>query len=422
MKVISSSLQEVKYSTWYIKTDSYVFKLFQDNFTVSTNLYREWKIWSQCFGDVIVINGPSSSGKTTYGKYLSGFGFNLISLDDIFYESYFRLMCDSGIDKHLQELLLLAKKFILKEDLSKLIDGFEIDEKKYIQYEIQVIKAIQSNILKVTENTELPSFIQVMSCLYNNAKEFLFSGRNVVVDVLFPESSSFDMLSFAFHYYPMTNILLYSSLEDNLKKCFQRNYQFIKEVSDDYRYPSQVISQYSDFYEFISERDLNLKSCIGAYVDIKGLKQVLGVVEYCQYNLTKIIQQRGIKELITFDNEQILKDATNKLSVLIKGSSDYLLVAAKVKYDYIINSAHLTKIYSVKNALVSKTALDIKDFIRNFVSDANTQALIYKNDKTLPSIIGSNGRVVEYEMIDGMLNYLGEQETMNLLEHMECYM
>lgn len=53
------------------------------------------------------------------------------------------------------------------------------------------------------------------------------------------------------------------------------------------------------------------------------------------------------------------------------------------------------------------------------ISTPNIRALIYKNDKTWPSIVGDYGRIVEYELLDGMLNFLGGQEEIHLLGNIE---
>ena len=421
MKIIINPKQNSRCKEFYIHNEGHVFNLVLENFNFSGNLYKEWKIWSQCFGNVMTINGPSSSGKTTFSRYLGSFGFNIISLDDVFYECYFDLMCKPSlyISGVLQEKLVFVKTFIKKEDLPRFIDGFKVEEKKYTEAEVQVISEIQSNILEITQHTRMPSLIEIMSCVYDNAKEFLFSGRDVVVDVLFPDSSSFELLSFAFRYYPMTNVLLYSSLEDNLKKCLQRNYCFSKELSEDYRYPSQVISQYNDFYKFVPEKDHILGDHLSARVDTRGLKQVLEVVEYCEHRLIDIIQYRGITELVTLNNQQILKNATNILKVLMEDSNGRLLVVPKVKYDHIFNATNLTKIYVAKNSLTDKEALNIS-LIGNLPS-TDFRALIYKNDGTLPSIVGSHGRIVEYEFLDGVLYPFGKQEEIHVLGNVDDY-
>lgn len=414
MKIIINPKQNWKFKGFDIRNKNYAFNLLLEHFDFSRNLYKEWEIWSRCFGNVMIINGPSSSGKTTFSKYLGEFGFNIISLDDIFYECYFDLMCQSAfcISDILQEKLIFVKTFIKKQDLPKFIDGFKIEEKNYTVDEIQVIKEIQSDILEITKHTRMPSSIEIMSCVYDNAKEFLFSGRDVVIDVLFPDSSSFELLSFAFRYYPMTNVLLYSSLEDNLKKCLQRNYCFVKELSEDYRYPSQVISQYNDFYKFVPAKDHTLSNDLGACVDIIGLKQILEVVEYCEHRLVDIIQYRSITELVSLNSSHILKRAITMLKVLMADSEDCLLVVPKVKYDYIFNTTNLTKLYA-RNALTNKDMLSIDSI--GVLSNTDVRALIYKNDGTLPSIVGSHGKIVEYEFLDGVLYPFGEQNAIDVL-------
>ena len=59
--------------------------------------------------------------------------------------------------------------------------------------------------------------------MYNVAQKFIFSGQNVLLDVM-AYGEEINMLHYSFRYYPIKIGLLYSPLEENLIKCFQRNY------------------------------------------------------------------------------------------------------------------------------------------------------------------------------------------------------
>ena len=58
-RAIGDNISQVSYITTTVGSFSVV------------DLYMEWKIWSRCFGKVVVINGVSSSGKSTLSHYLS---------------------------------------------------------------------------------------------------------------------------------------------------------------------------------------------------------------------------------------------------------------------------------------------------------------------------------------------------------------
>lgn len=45
----------------------------------------EWRlIWFKCLGKVLLLNGTSSSGKSTAARYFSYIGFQIISIDELY--------------------------------------------------------------------------------------------------------------------------------------------------------------------------------------------------------------------------------------------------------------------------------------------------------------------------------------------------
>jgi len=99
---------------------------FYNNNAISTiSLFNEWHIWSKCFGKLIIVNGVSSSGKTTLVSRLSEFGWNIVSLDDILNKILF-----DDLNHFIPHLLLSAQKYLSSNDFLKLISGLKFNEEK----------------------------------------------------------------------------------------------------------------------------------------------------------------------------------------------------------------------------------------------------------------------------------------------------
>jgi hypothetical protein len=82
--------------------------------------------------NIVLLDGPSSSGKTMIGKFLEKYGYKLISRDDIMYES--RRRATAEYFKNAPNEYGFDKTFV--ENMNKYFD--EMDSK--IMYELGKIK------------------------------------------------------------------------------------------------------------------------------------------------------------------------------------------------------------------------------------------------------------------------------------------
>jgi nicotinamide riboside kinase len=298
-----------------------------------SHFYAEWAIWSKCFGKVVVINGVSSTGKTTLCEYLETFGFNLFSRDNI------------------------------KDEIIK------------------------------TQHSVHKTEMEIYARIYNKAKEFIFCGRDVVIDTV-ADDLDIEILTYCFNYYPIVLGLLYSSLEENLKKCIQRNVLAVKnEELFEYRDLSLVIKQYNEFYKFIPQHNLFVCSKAFEKINVDSIERILGIVEYYEIRLLDTLEvsrdQSDYKTRISwlYSSIKVLRDTLDLIS------SEELVVVPKVKFDFFIQNLGITKFpeLTLENFELFIKEMSIKP--KHDLSD--TKFLIYYEDSLQP-LIGEQFIIEEF--------------------------
>lgn len=220
------------------------FKILVGRFKVFFKLYdilkKEWSIWSKCLGKLIIINGVSSTGKTTLSKYLEKFGFIRITFDEIQNNVSIEKQINND---YIQSLISELTTFMTKSDFSKVFLLQEINNLSfYNSYQIYKISQAQSVYLQILKNT--------YDMMYKIAKKFIYSGTNIIIDSVITSNKEIDLLYYCFNNYRMFFILLYLSLEDNLNYCRERNNFALEKNLDDFRKEEQVLEQYPIFYYF----------------------------------------------------------------------------------------------------------------------------------------------------------------------------
>ena len=127
-------------------------------------LYREWALASQHFGKVLLINGPSSSGKTTLLKCLEKFGFHSINLDDLWPECYCHNIVKAAYNHNDHEFITkfsLIKSFLNPLDFLKIIDSSKIAVENYNIDQIEIIEFIQRSLPNIIKVTNIPTYQEV---------------------------------------------------------------------------------------------------------------------------------------------------------------------------------------------------------------------------------------------------------------------
>jgi hypothetical protein len=275
------------YRTSFVSQDV-MYKTSSKEYFLKVNLYREWVIWSKCFGKVLVINGTSSSGKTTLCKYLSKFGFNKINSDEILDE----VMLDffSRFTKN----VLLVKSFLVNDDITRVLNGYKVKEVNYSKSQLMLIKILQDEINHILKH-HFPHKMEIYDKIYEKAAKYVFSGQDVVIDIV-AKGDSIDMLSYCFRYYPIKTVLLYCSLQENLIKCIKRNYTSLSTDGIDYRYPAVIIDQYDSFYTFILKNNISKKDKVIGIVNKDQVRAILEIAKSFDYNLFLSVQEKLYSE------------------------------------------------------------------------------------------------------------------------------
>jgi hypothetical protein len=312
-----------------------------DNF-LKEDLRREWQIWSKCFGKVILINGPSSSGKTTLSQYLTKFGFYTVSSDNIRDE----LMFEYANNKFGDSVMSLLKMNLTYTEIIKVLYRFKFTENKHQKLEVEFVKTFQQVFIYSTfKDINFLTKIDIFERIYYTAKAFIFSGHNVVIDLALYDRD-IDILSYSFRFYPITIGFLYSSLEENLMKCFQRNDISSKFSTANYRHPVDVINEYRNFYKFTSYKSNAPKF---EKIDKDTIRNILEVAVLCQNCLLddfkNNIMNPEIYKLMNseIDYESKIRSLLNISVEAIKKSMELeipkeIWAIPAVKYDFIIKS------------------------------------------------------------------------------------
>ncbi len=310
-------------------------------YSLRSNLFMEWAIWSKCFGKVLVINGASSSGKTTLCKYLSKFGFNTVSIDEVTDEVLFDFF--GKFTKN----ILLVRSFLTDNDMTKILHGYKVGNADYSESQLMILKVLQDEINHILER-HFPSQLEIYNKIYDKSKKYIFSGQNVVIDIV-AKGDSIDMLSYCFGYYPMKIGLLYSSLEENLMKCFKRNYISSKTDTSDCRYPAVIVDQYTSFYTFVVKNSVSKKDKVIEIIDKNKARAILEVAKCFDYNLFLYLKEKLYSEMDYYHSKMSHSDVITWMHGKVnKIESDMMLDAAqevcvlpKVRCDFVLKSSFL---------------------------------------------------------------------------------
>ena len=369
------------------------------------DLYMEWKIWSRCFGKVVVINGVSSSGKSTLSHYLSNFGFNIISLDSV----RDKLLLDYA-DKHFKITITQIKEFLSDKIILKVLFGFKFTEVHYDRKKIELIKNLQKEFFNfIVQDNNFLTTMQIFEQMYDISKKFIFSGQNVLLDVMV-YGTDVDMLRYSFRYYPMKIGLLYNSLEENLNKCFQRNYLSFKKDLIEYRHPLDIMEQYREFYQFIDKSSICKYKSVFEKVDKSAVKNILEIAIHFQILLLNNFKYNLIADdavcFIAYDDKiQKIYELTETFkTIMMLEMNTEVFVVSKMEYDFIIRTSDLKMINRklISDISLQNKQITMEDILKfyykrysviteNIMDKLSDMRFVIYNQETLPTIIGHNG-------------------------------
>lgn len=361
-----------------IRHSELIVPAFQTSEKIINMLLAEWAIWSKCFGKVIVITGVSSAGKSTLSEYFKKFGFHVLNQDYIFVD-----LIIENINKE-NSYIFLAKSFLTENDMLKVLCGFKVSEKTYTQKQQSLIKHLQEFIELKGEHSYFPSLVELYDRMYNIAQKFIFSGQDIVVDVVAAQGP-LEMLSSSFRHYPMVIGLLYAPLEDNLSNCFQRNNIALERDEINYRYPSQVINQYIKFYNFLPKDKISKANQVVGKIDKILSINVLKAALCFEDLLISKLEKLKVYEYKPVNN--MLNLLTKLKALMFLGTRDETFVVSAIKYDFIVKSIDL----SLNKICIEK----ICDMVRTIDYHEDSRSLVFIREEAL-QVIGETQDIIEY--------------------------
>lgn len=333
------------------------------------DITSEWSIWSKCFGKVFVFNGVSSTGKTTLINYLSKFGFNKVSLDDVSIDFFFNI-----VSNKIHEFLL-AQKFLSHSDLCKILFGLKVNKDKYQPNQKDVIEKLESVVPTILKDYLIDddTISKINDAVWHKIQESIASGENVIVDAVIHSNQVMGKFSYDLRYYPISVVLVYSSLAENLKKCFSRNNFSLENDLCDYRLPAQIIYQYLLFYTFTVNKD---KETVISDKHIKFLEKVdldktHNSLEESRQHSTFLLEHLYSKDDPHYlHGVNALTESTGKISKILNHGSE-VFVLPSVEFHHLIKTENLKMIdreYSIETkqeilVMLSEMLGESNDFV-----------------------------------------------------------
>ena len=297
-------------------------------------------------GKIVLINGVSSSGKTTLCNEMRKSGFVSVSLDDIRVK-----MALEAIQKSVANEYSEVEKFLTESDIFKAIEGDKINTDTF--------SAGQIAALELFNNLAQPHFDRLKleqkdidQRLFQESKPYIDTGKNVLIDYLFSEDDEIKPLEELFVGISFTKILLYKTLQENLANCFKRNSEaHDQDDPGNVRPPVMIVGQYCEFYKFQTSQELSESVKLGP-IDKAQVKSIFDRV---------IPETRKILEWLPVEDAAGQELLQNTKTVVSEVSAEMKVDSAEEVY--ITPSAHYDMIVSYDGHTPAEVAMDIIGFV-----------------------------------------------------------
>ncbi len=317
-----------------------------EGYTISY-VFQEWFLWSKCYGKVLVINGVSSSGKTTLSKALTKYGFHHISVDDVSVDLYY---------EEIKKLLpsITNAKSLTKTDILDIVFNLSLPDKQYTEEQLEQKRVITQQLALLESELLLSVSSQKrIERMFEEAKQYIYRGENVVIDTVMVKHGVQDFMSF--FNFPNKIVLLYTPLEQNLMNCFLRPLH-------DYRCPTQIIYQFIDIYQPSFSKDLSI---------LISKEKILKIFEYVINNLKERFFFLSDSDLLCLEKEtaRAIEDATTALK-----NSNKIYIPKSSIYDAVITIPNkkitdniLTFLMKLAERAYNDDLLESEDILPSFV-------------------------------------------------------
>lgn len=199
---------------------------------------------------VLVLNGVTSSGKTSLAIKLAQHGYERIGLDEV---------CGKILRQYARQewadLYQECQANIKKDDFIKLYLGYKIDETKYNKLQVELINQLSEQFKRISNITLEKIFAdsRIYSKVAQKSQKLLVKGKKVVIDTVIDNDQLLALFKQCMQNQPIFHILLYAPLCSLLSRCKLRNQQAQQEDSCDFRTYDKVLDQYNQFYSPIEK-------------------------------------------------------------------------------------------------------------------------------------------------------------------------
>lgn len=100
---------------------------------------REWQLASSALGKIIVLNGPSSSGKTTLATKFEG--YHVLSYDQAILDRMYQYFCTNP---KVANIIQNAREFLTVDNLLSIMTSQKIKNNSYTEEQLDIIHSLRS--------------------------------------------------------------------------------------------------------------------------------------------------------------------------------------------------------------------------------------------------------------------------------------
>lgn len=250
-------------------------------------------------GLVVLINGTSSSGKSTLSKHLLTKGFFSYSFD----QTYMKLWLEE-IEAHSKTSILpfVNSHPSLVTNLWKEYFGF----KGYHYYDYkpkEKVQAARNALSLVATNSPKLHDQFVYDKIYESGVHILQTGGCITVDGVFNnEGLLYFNNSFSKGIQQTVHVLRYESILENIKRVINRNTKAIKEESIDFRNPALVLDNFRDLYKIKSVQEISKDILVIDELNIRDIENSIQIIKEHTDILAEQLFDSKLKQKAFVDN------------------------------------------------------------------------------------------------------------------------
>jgi len=340
---------------------------------VSTLIW-EWSLWSRFLGKILLVSGPTSSGKTTLVFKIA----EKLTAFKTFNRKILHGKIDPEVNKVFFETLFEKITLITGKKVTNINQLYEINPEDVSILNRDQLKALKDQAITISEGPEFKDFVLklIFYSYYDEIKKYIFSGENIIIDeVLVDSDRSYSLFVFCFNYYPhIRRVLLFDTVEGTLEKCNIRNIKALELLEQSqsiedfkqklkklelesgsseacYRFPKLVFESYKEYYAF-TDNTSNDKIILGNTTYRKITSTIFEIAQE-HLKLLKILGKRGY----IIDMSKHLINVEEELEKLPK--KEIIYITSKSHFQYLIKASSITEL----------TLLDNPNFLKYLLRD-----------------------------------------------------